>query len=78
MAVSRQGCKEGRRWRLHSLHPCLLTAMGGQGDSREGSLTSCNHPIAGSHLSMHQYTYINLNLLFYKSKFVYLHRIKTI
>ena len=27
MAVSRQGCREGSRKRLPSLHPCLLTAM---------------------------------------------------
>ena len=44
MDASRQGCREGRRLRLPSLHPCLLTAMGGWGDSREGSLTSCIEP----------------------------------
>ena len=27
MAVSRQGCREGSRERLPSLHPCLLTAI---------------------------------------------------
>ena len=36
MAVSRQGGREGRRWRLPSLHPCLLTAMGGQGGLKGG------------------------------------------
>ena len=27
MAVSRQGCREGSRKRLPSLHPCLLASM---------------------------------------------------
>ena len=65
MAVSRQGCREGRRRRLPSLHPCLLTAMGGQGDSREGLLTSCKYPIADC-----QTCYASIYI--YKSKFIIL------
>ena len=42
------GVQGGQPIRLVSLRPCLLTAMGGRGDSREGSLTSCSQPIAGS------------------------------
>ena len=38
------GVQGGQPIRLVSLRPCLLTAMGGRGDSREGSLTSCTEP----------------------------------
>ena len=46
------GVQGGQPIRLVSLRPCLLTAMGGRGDSREGSQTSCKQPIAGSQLGI--------------------------
>ena len=63
MAASWQGYRHGR-WR-RCLHPCLLTAMGGRGDSREGLLTSCNQPIPNC-----QSCYASIYI--YKSKFVIL------
>ena len=73
--IGQQGGEAAQPNRLCRL-PSLLADMGGRGQLREGSLTSCMQPIADYKAAMHQYTYINLNLLFYKPKFVYLHRTK--